>query len=66
MAPVASLPIHEEVSVTHAPRAPDASLWSALFIYAVFLAVLGLIIAGSLAPENLEWSVPSEAWHYFR
>ena len=61
--PVASLPIHEEVSVTRAPRARDTSLWSALFIYAVFSAILGLIIVGSLAPsENLEWSIPSEAW----
>jgi hypothetical protein len=64
--PLASLPIHEEVSVTRAPRARDVSLWSAVFIYAMFLAVLGLIIVGSLAPPgNLEWSIPSEAWHNF-
>ena len=36
--PLASLPIYEEVSITRAPRARDMSLWSAVFIYAMFLA----------------------------
>jgi hypothetical protein len=43
------------------------SLWSAIFLYTVFLTVIAAIIVGAFAPtESLPWSIPSNAWHKFR
>ena len=67
MAPTLAFPAHprRSLSITRAPRARDVSLWSAVFIYAMFLAVLAIIVGSLAPPGNLEWSIPSEARHNF-